>query len=171
MIDTTRAGRNLAIFAALFAGGATPSAAQVPMEGSYEFTACWSGASNVIAFSKRHTAFTYEMTGTTRASQPGAIFDKNAFRCIGINMIFDGKVTGTVVCEGVDADGHKILSKYDVAGPSARRTTLEGTGKYEGIAMIAEPTKPLGPFPTVKAGTFQNCNQQTGTYKLMKKMN
>ena len=25
---------------------------------------------------------------------------------------------------------------------------------------------PLGPFPVVKAGTFQDCNHQTGTYKL-----
>ena len=25
---------------------------------------------------------------------------------------------------------------------------------------------PLGPFPDVKAGTFQDCNHQTGTYKL-----
>jgi hypothetical protein len=25
---------------------------------------------------------------------------------------------------------------------------------------------PLGPFPVIKAGTFQDCNRQTGTYKL-----
>jgi hypothetical protein len=24
----------------------------------------------------------------------------------------------------------------------------------------------LGPFPVIKAGTFQDCNHQTGTYKL-----
>jgi hypothetical protein len=24
----------------------------------------------------------------------------------------------------------------------------------------------LGPFPAIKVGTFQDCNHQTGTYKL-----
>jgi hypothetical protein len=24
----------------------------------------------------------------------------------------------------------------------------------------------MGPFPVIKPGTFQNCNRQTGTYKL-----
>lgn len=27
-------------------------------------------------------------------------------------------------------------------------------------------TAPAGPFPTIKPGTFQNCNRQTGTYKM-----
>ena len=26
--------------------------------------------------------------------------------------------------------------------------------------------EPLGSFPAIKAGTFQDCNHQTGTYKL-----
>ena len=45
------------------------------------------------------------------------------------------------------------------------RENITGTGKFEG--MVATGTvKPLGPFPVVKAGTFQDCNHQTGTYKL-----
>jgi len=34
--------------------------------------------------------------------------------------------------------------------------------------MTITPTavKGMGPFPTVKAGTFQGCNYQTGSYKL-----
>ena len=38
-------------------------AADLPKEGSYDFTSCWSGVSNTIAFSKTHFAFSYEMTG------------------------------------------------------------------------------------------------------------
>jgi hypothetical protein len=40
-----------------------------------------------------------------------------------------------------------------------------GTGKYEG-AIEKGSTSAMGPFPTIKAGTFQNCLRQTGTYKL-----
>jgi hypothetical protein len=171
MIASTQADCSQVMIAAVLFLASSVAMAQVPPEGKYDYTACWSGVSNPIAFSKRHTAFTYEMTGTTRAAQAGGFADKNTFRCIGLNMVFEGKLTGTAICEAVDKDGHKLLSKYDISGPSAMRTQLEGTGKYEGLVMVADPTKTLGPFPTIKEGTFQNCNHQTGTYKLMKRMN
>lgn len=166
---TTRSSRTFIASALVSVGGA--ALADLPPEGKYDYTACWSGVSTPIAFSKEHVAFTYEMTGSTRAAQAGGYGDKNAFRCIGLNMAFKGKVTGTAICEAVDKEGHKTLSKYEIDGPGAARTHLEGTGKYEGLVMVSDRTRPLGPFPTVKQGTFQNCNHQTGTYKLMKKMN
>ena len=43
-------------------------AAELPKEGSYDYTSCWSGVSNTITFSKTHTASSYEMTGTTRSN-------------------------------------------------------------------------------------------------------
>ena len=47
----------------------------------------------------------------------------------------------------------------------ARSPNVVGTGKYEG--MVASGTvRPLGPFPVIKAGTFQDCNHQSGTYEL-----
>ena len=141
-------------------------AADLPPEGRYDFTACWSGTSNPIAFSKTHTAFSYEFTGMARAAQPGGFGDKSSFRCIGVNKVFDGKMTGTAVCEGVDPDGHKTLSSYEISGPSAMRTHVAGTGKYEGMTLNSDPAQMLGPFPTIKQGTFQNCNRQTGSYKL-----
>jgi hypothetical protein len=55
-------------------------AADMPKEGRYEYQACWSGTSNLIAFSKTHTALSYEMMGAVRAVQPGSLFDKNTFR-------------------------------------------------------------------------------------------
>jgi hypothetical protein len=45
------------------------------------------------------------------------------------------------------------------------RTQVAETGKYEGMVMVGT-VEPLGSFPTIKDGTFQNCNHQTGTYKL-----
>lgn len=141
------------------------SAQTLPKEGRYDFTACWSGASNAIAFSKTHTASSYEMMGTTRSNPPGGMFDNHSFRCVGMNYSLDGKAGGTAVCEAVDRDGDKRLTFFTIAGDKVVRENVTGTGKYEG--MVASGTvQPLGPFPGIKPGTFQNCNHQTGTYKL-----
>lgn len=143
------------------------SAQTLPKEGSYDFTSCWSGVSNLIAFSKTQTAFSYEMTGTSRSNPPGGFADKNTFRCVGTNASIDGKNTGMAVCEGVDPAGDKRLTYFSfMADGKVIRETVAGTGKYEGMSTSAATVKGLGPFPVIKAGTFQDCNHQTGTYKL-----
>jgi hypothetical protein len=150
---------------AMAAAGST-IAADLPKEGKYDYTACWSGASNAIAFSDGYSASSYEFTGSVRSNPPGGMFDKNAFRCVGMNAQLGKRPVSSTVCEAVDQDGHKRLGYFWV-GPDGKviREHVTGTGKYEG--MVFEGTvQPLGPFPTVKAGTFQNCNRQTGTYKL-----
>jgi hypothetical protein len=155
-------------FAALMVSVSAVSAfaTELPKEGSYDYTACWSGVSNTIDFSKAHTASSYEITGTTRSNPPGGMFDKNTFRCVGMNASLDGKTTGSTVCEAVDADGDKRLAYFSLGSDGKMtRENITGTGKYEG--MVATGTvQPLGPFPVVKAGMLQDCNHQTGTYKL-----
>ncbi len=154
--------------ALLIAISAAPSAfaVELPKEGSYDFTACWSGANNMISFSKTHTAASYEMTGATRSSPPGGLFDKNTFRCVGMTASLDGKTMGSTVCEAVDPDGDKRLTYFSLgADGKLTRENITGTGKYEGM-VASGSVQPLGPFPTIKEGTFQDCNHQTGTYKL-----
>jgi hypothetical protein len=150
----------------IFTSAPSAFAIELPNEGSYDYNACWSGVNNVITFSKTHTASSYEMTGATRSNPPGGMFDKNTFRCVGMNASFDGKTTGSTVCEAIDADGDKRLAYFSLGSDGkVTRENITGTGKYEG--MVASGTvQPLGPFPVVKAGTFQDCNHQTGTYKL-----
>jgi hypothetical protein len=142
-------------------------AAELPKEGNYDFTSCWSGASNTISFSKTYSAFSFEQTGANRSNPPGGLFDKSTFRCVGMNASFDGKVSGTAVCEAVDPDGDKRLTYFSQA-PDGKvtRQFITGTGKYEGMVEASSSIQPLGPFPVVKEGTFSNCNHQTGTYKL-----
>ena len=155
---------SLALVAAFCVTG-TAVAQTYPKEGNYDYTACWSGVSNVLAFSKTHSAATFEFTGTVQTNPGGGIFDRTTFRCVGMNQLFDGKPLATVVCEGVDAQGDKVLSHYSTEGSKTVRTTVLGTGKYEG--MVSSGTAvPVGSFPVAKPGTFQNCNRQTGTYKL-----
>jgi len=141
-------------------------AAELPKEGSYDFTSCFSGVANVITFSKTHTASSYEITGTNRSNPPGGLFDKSTFRCVGMNASLDGKVTGSSVCEAIDVDGDKRLAYFSTSDGKTTRTNVAGTGKYEGMIATGTSFEPLGPFPAIKAGTVQDCNHQTGTYKL-----
>ena len=145
----------------------TASAQTYPKEGAYDFTACWSGTSEEVQFTKTHTASSYVFTGTTRTNPPGGLFDRHTFRCVGAGASLGGKNSGMTVCEAIDKDGDKRLSYFTNTpdGNVVREANVQGTGKYEGMEMRGT-VKPLGPFPTIKPGTLQNCNHQTGTYKL-----
>ena len=140
-------------------------AGELPKEGSYDFTSCNSGVYSAITFSKNHTASSSEITGTNRSNPPGGLFDKITYRCVGMNASLDGKDTASIVCEAIDVDGDKYLSKVSTGDGKTTRTILAGTGKYEGM-VTAGTVQPLGPFPAIKDGTTQACNHQTGTYKL-----
>jgi hypothetical protein len=141
-------------------------AAELPKEGSYDFTSCNSGVTNVITFSKTHTGSSYEVTGTNRSNPPGGLFDKSTYRCVGMNTSFNGKDTAYTVCESIDADGDKRLAYFSLVDGKTTRTNVAGTGKYEGMVATQSSFENLGPFPAIKDGTSQSCNHQTGTYKL-----
>ena len=153
----------LAVFVAT--SGSAP-AADLPKEGPFDYTACWSGVNNVITFSPTHSAFSFELTGTTRSAQPDGFADKHTFRCVGSNHVFAGKSGGTSICEAVDAAGDKRLTYFSFDGDKTVREQVAGTGKYDGMVFTSATVQPIGPFPTIKPGTFQACNRQTGTYKL-----
>jgi hypothetical protein len=81
-------------------------------------------------------------------------------------MRVDGKIASSLtLCEAVDKDGNKRLARFTNDGGKTTREQVTGTGKYEG-ATISGTVEPLGPFPQAADGTMQNCNRQTGTYKL-----
>jgi hypothetical protein len=108
-----------------------------------------------------------DFTGVIRATTPGGIFDGDTFHCTGIGMMVDGKLASeTTFCAATDKEGNKRLARFTNNDGTINREQLAGTGKYEGLALTPTAVKPLGPFPTAKPGTFQGCNQQTGTYKL-----
>jgi hypothetical protein len=154
----------IAMFLAAIGVGSA-GAADLPKEGRYDFTSCWAGVSNTIDFSKTHTAFSFDMTGAIRSNPPGGMFDKESFRCVGMNYTLDAKNGGTVVCEAVAGDGAKRLTFFSLSEGKVVREHVTGTGKYEGLTTSGT-VQPLGPFPVIKPGTFQNCNHQTGSYKM-----
>ncbi|CAM4105791.1 hypothetical protein [Roseateles saccharophilus] len=160
--------RMTAVFATglvAFLSGAQVSATDLPKEGSYDFMSCYSGTVNAIGFSKTHDASTSEYGGTIQSNPPGGLFDKVAFRCISLSYSEDGKTSTTIVCEGVDRDGHKYMTRIVGDGTNITRKVVAGTGKYEG--MTASGTvEAMGPFGVSKPGTVQNCNHQKGSYRL-----
>lgn len=140
-------------------------AAELPKEGNYDFTACWSGVPDQIEFGKGYSAMSYEITGTTRSNPPGGLFDRNSYRCVGARASLNGKDSSMVTCEAVDPDGDRRLSYFSQQGDQWVRENVTGTGKYEGM-VASGSVQPMPPFPTVKAGTILACNHQKGTYKL-----
>lgn len=150
---------------AAFAVAPTAAAQPLPREGRFDYVACYSGTSNPIAFSRTQSGMTYEHTGTTRSNLPDSPFDKLSFRCLGMSTSLDGKAAAMTLCEVVDKDGDKMLNQFTQSEGRTVRTTVAGTGKFEGITTESTLTV-LGPFPTVKPGTFQSCNHQVGTYRL-----
>ncbi len=148
----------------LFAGSVV--AQTLPKEGSYDFTACLSGMASAVAFSKTHFGYSYEVMGTARSNPPGGMMDNTTVRCVGMNTSLGGKATQNTLCETIDRDGDKQLASVLLASDGrVTREVISGTGKFEGLQMSGSMV-PQGTFPTIKPGTFQTCNHQTGTYKM-----
>jgi len=83
-----------------------------------------------------------------------------------MNASLDGKNTVSTVCEAIDTDEDKRLAYFSLGSDrKVNRENITGTGKYEGM-VVTGTVQSLGPFPVVKAGTIQDWNHQTGTYKL-----
>jgi hypothetical protein len=145
----------------------------LPKEGKFDVTSCYTVTTNDIAFSKTHTATTYEIIGTGISNPPGGMFDQQSFRCVGLNSVIDGKFSATTFCEGVDKDGDKILTRLIVGLAEGvgqddthvgETVVIAGTGKYEGMTRTG--TNENYPIRSAKPGISQRCGRATGTYKL-----
>jgi hypothetical protein len=150
------------------AGISIASASEVPKEGTYEYSACWSGTVVEMPLNGGAVAQNTEITGTTRAKTPGTMFDNNSFRCLGSQIMHDGKVaSGRAVCMALDADGDKRYASFTTGedGKTVRKE-LGGTGKYDGMVTSNQTVEMMPTTPIVVPGTVQGCNHQTGTYKL-----
>ena len=141
-------------------------AADLPKEGTYEYTTCFTRTSTRIDYSPAHFAYSYEESGTTAANPPGGPFDNELVRCVGMTASLDGKRSGGSVCEGTAKDGAKRLARfwYDSEG-KFQREAVAGTGKYDGLVTTGSvvTTKQL---QETTPGHFEFCNRATGTYKL-----
>ena len=144
-----------------------PALAEMPKEGQYDYVACWSGTASVTKVSDSHSIMANDFTGVIRTATPGGPFDGETFHCTGLGMMVDGKpASETNFCVATDKEGNKRLARFTNNNGTITREQVAGTGKYEGMTLTPTAVKPMGPFPSAKPGTFQGCNQQTGSYKL-----
>ena len=141
-------------------------AADLPKEGSYEYTACFTRNSTRIEYSKTHFAYSHEDTGTSLSNPPGGLFDNEAVRCVGMTASFDNKNLGSTVCVGVATNGDMRLTRfwYDNDG-NYQREAVSGTGQYDSMITTGS-VKRVGQTEQIKPGTTKYCNQATGTYRL-----
>jgi len=150
----------------MFASVGLASSAELPKEGSYDYTTCFTRNSTRIEYSKTHFAYSHEDSGTTVSKSPGGPFDNESVRCVGMTASFDGKNSGSTVCMAVAENGDKRLTRfwYDNEG-KYQREEVSGTGQYDGMVTTGS-VKRVGETKLIKVGTTQYCNQATGTYKL-----
>jgi hypothetical protein len=157
----------LAILVPVLPASALAQQVNLPQEGKYDVMSCWSGTQTLIELSKSASVQTSDVVGTNRAATPGTLLDMTTFRCIGSGMTVNGKYTGQDVCEAIDRDGDKIITRFVGEDGKESIAMAIGTGKYEGITRKGQ-TEPVGTFPQVKPGGVQGCNHTTGTYALAK---
>jgi hypothetical protein len=115
-------------------------AADMPKEGTENFT-------NVLVVTLSNSIqqgtqsfFTYEVDGVARNDAGGPMFNLFGVRCVGMEEGPDpGKFTGHGTRTYTDADGDNIFMPYSATG--GRRGTFEvagGTGKFVGISGNGE---------------------------------
>lgn len=146
--------------------GGVVIAADLPREGSYDHTTCFTRNSTRIDYGKTHFAYSYEETGHSVSNPPGGLFDDENVRCVGVTISLDGKRSGGSLCEGVAKNGDTRLTRFWYDGEGVfQRETVAGTGRYDGLVTTGS-IRQVGPMQTVKPGTVKFCNQGTGTYRL-----
>jgi hypothetical protein len=141
-------------------------AADLPKEGSYDYTTCFTRNSTRIEYANTHFAYSHEDAGTSVSNPAGGLFDNEAVRCVGMTASFEGKNSGGTVCVGIAKNGDRRLTRfwYDNDG-KYQRQEVSGTGQYDGMVTTGS-VKRVGETKQIKPGTTQYCNHATGTYKL-----
>ena len=76
-------------------------------------------------------------------------------------------VTG--YCKYLEPDGDFVVGEYksDASGTKTDWKFLHGTGKWKGIQGTGQGTR-ITRAKSIKPGTSQGCNRETGTYILPK---
>lgn len=154
----------VALAASLAAGAVF--AADLPREGSYDYTTCFTRTAARIDYAPGYFAYSYEEVGATVSHPPGGPFDGEKVRCVGMTASLDGKRSGGSICEGIAGDGDKRLARfwYDADG-KFQREAVAGTGKYDGMTTTGT-VRTIKELQQTGPNTSEFCNRATGTYRL-----
>lgn len=142
------------------------NSAPLPKEGSLDFNFCFAGTVEHLEVSPRLSTGSFQSYAALHSNPAGAAFDRQGARCFGTYTFVEGKHLGVGYCVHVDPDGDRWLQKWE-AGPdfSGTWSAVGGTGKYEGIQASGRFT-PINFVPSAMPNSVQQCNHNTGTYRL-----
>jgi hypothetical protein len=147
---------------------AAASAADLPREGNFDFTTCWTRHVTRIEYASGRAAWSYDERGTAVSEPRGGMFDGDQIHCVGATVNVDGKFHGNSACIATAPDGATRLSRvwYGEDG-KLQRETIGGTGKYGGMATTGTiKTVKEPPEPVAGTRTVEYCSRNTGTYKV-----
>jgi hypothetical protein len=115
-------------------------AADLPKEGTDNFTNVFVVTSSNTVQQGSQSFVTYEVDGVARDDAGGPMFNLFGVRCVGMEEGPGiGKMTGHGTCTYTDTDGDNIFMPYNAK--EGRRGTYEvagGTGKFAGITGNGE---------------------------------
>lgn len=137
-------------------------------EGKIARRGCGSGTLTVLSLEESVKAFSFDMTGFSWDTEGEGFSNAATFHCVGVLKIVGGKKTTNSYCKYLYPDGTKVVESTKI-GNEGTWKYLGGTGKYEGITGGGKTTTVTKAKPIIK-GTFQSCNESTGTWKLTEKM-
>jgi hypothetical protein len=142
------------------------SAAPLPQEGKLDFDLCFAGTVQHTEVGPQHAVGSFESLGSIYSRVAAGPFDRQGVRCLGTYQLVEGKHLGVGYCIHVDLDGDKWIERWE-AGPdfSGTWTAIGGSGKYAGMQASGN-FKPNGPVASALANSVQQCNHNTGSYRL-----
>ena len=143
----------------------TPAGAK---EIAYDTMFCYAGTQNVITAAKELTVFGVDLRGIIRSNTEEKSFDNDTVHCVGVNRITEKHVATHGYCKVQSVNGDTYVGEYSASGAPGTGgtwTVFHGTGKWSGIKG-GGPYRSITQGRPIAAGTFQNCNSNTGKYTL-----
>ena len=106
----------------LIAATSLASAGEVPKEGTYDYTSCWSGTTSTMQLPGGAMAATNEVTGMNHAKIPGTMFDNSSFRCIGFTVTKDKYFNPYFIGWNISMPPPCFAGTLNTSRPHQRRT-------------------------------------------------
>ena len=87
-------------------------AADLPKEGKYDYTTCFTRTVTYVEYSPTQTAWSYRELGRSVSDPLGGMFEGDEVQCLGMTASLDGKRNGSTACVGIAKDGAKRFTRF-----------------------------------------------------------
>jgi hypothetical protein len=152
--------------------GSAAMAADLPKEGTFNFTYAGAGAAKATPVGNERTLFAFDDRGLSVAN---GLFDHVTFHCWGVGDTARGTTRIQGYCVGTDSDGDHVAIDLSGEWPADAKTLritnklTSGTGKYTGISGVGTFVNHGPEFRTAAEGaegTYVAYGTTQSSYKL-----